>query len=181
MFKDAIDTASESADIEIAEELLRFFVTVHDKACFAATLFTCYELIRPDVVLELAWRYGYNDYAMPFLVQYLRHVHDKLHIFETRTAPPKEEVNPANDPAALGMMGNMMLGNETLMITNGSSFGGAPYGPPGGFGGMASIPDPYNQQPAGMYGVPGYGMPPIAPIGFPGGGMPSAGGFGGQW
>lgn len=67
MFKDAIDTAAESADIDIAEDLLRFFVSIHDRACFAATLYTCYDLIRPDVALELAWRHGFMDYSMPFL------------------------------------------------------------------------------------------------------------------
>jgi clathrin heavy chain len=41
MYKDAIDTASESKDQELAEELLRFFVSVHDKSCFTATLHTC--------------------------------------------------------------------------------------------------------------------------------------------
>ena len=67
MYKDAIDTAAESADVELAEELLRFFVTVQDRACFAATLFTCYDLIRPDTAVELAWRNGYTDYAMPYV------------------------------------------------------------------------------------------------------------------
>ena len=67
MFKDAIDTAAESGDVDIAEDLLRFFVSVADRASFSATLYTCYDLIRPDVVLELAWRNGYTDFAMPFM------------------------------------------------------------------------------------------------------------------
>lgn len=67
MFKDAIDTANESQDVDIAEDLLRFFVSIQDKACFSATLYTCYDLIRPDTALELAWRYGYSDFAMPYM------------------------------------------------------------------------------------------------------------------
>ena len=58
MYKDAIDTTAESADADVAEDLLRFFVSVHDKACFAACLFTCYDLIKPDVAIELAWQIG---------------------------------------------------------------------------------------------------------------------------
>ena len=58
MYKDAIDTAAESGDKDLAEEVLRFFVSVQDKACFAATLYTCYDLIKPDVAMELAWRNG---------------------------------------------------------------------------------------------------------------------------
>ena len=67
MYKDAIDTAAESADGDVAEDLLRFFVSVHDKACFAATLFSCYDLMKPDVAMELAWRNGYTDYVMPYM------------------------------------------------------------------------------------------------------------------
>jgi clathrin heavy chain len=67
MFKDAIDTAAESSDAEIAEDLLRFFVSVEDKPCFAATMCSCYDLISPDVAVELAWRNGYTDYAMPYM------------------------------------------------------------------------------------------------------------------
>jgi clathrin heavy chain len=46
MYKDAIDTAAESGDTELAEELLRFFVNIGDKECFCATLYTTYGLIR---------------------------------------------------------------------------------------------------------------------------------------
>jgi clathrin heavy chain len=67
MYKDAIDTAAESKDADIAEELLRFFVSVNDRGSFSATLFTCYDLIRPDIALELAWRYGYSDFTMPYM------------------------------------------------------------------------------------------------------------------
>ena len=69
MYKDAIDTASVSNDYDITEDLLRYFVTgsENNEASFAAMLYTTYDLIRPDVVLELAWRYKYNDYAMPYL------------------------------------------------------------------------------------------------------------------
>ena len=67
MYKDAIDTAADSGDQKIAEELLEFFVNVGDKPCFAATLFTCSKLIRPEVVMEYAWKNGLMDFAMPFL------------------------------------------------------------------------------------------------------------------
>ena len=55
-----------------------FFVENKQPECFAAALFTCYELIRPDVVLELAWRNELMDFAMPFMVQTFREYHTKL-------------------------------------------------------------------------------------------------------
>ena len=36
---------------------------------FSVCLYTCYELIKPDVVLELCWRYNLMDYGMPFMIQ----------------------------------------------------------------------------------------------------------------
>ena len=69
MYKDAIDTAGVSRNQAIAEELLKFFINVGDKECFAATLYTCYDLVRPDVALELAWKNQIMDMAMPFMIQ----------------------------------------------------------------------------------------------------------------
>ena len=31
--------------------------------------FQCYDLLRPDVILELAWRHKIMDFAMPYLIQ----------------------------------------------------------------------------------------------------------------
>ena len=49
-----METAAQSGDPEIAEELLRFYVEQKERECFAAALFTCYDLIRPDVALEVS-------------------------------------------------------------------------------------------------------------------------------
>lgn len=43
------------------------------KECFASCLFICYDLIRPDVALELAWFNGMIDFAFPYLLQV--HIH----------------------------------------------------------------------------------------------------------
>jgi len=63
---------------DLAEELLYFFVDQEQRECFAACLFVCYELIRPDVVLELAWRCNLMNFAMPFMVQSFRDFDDKI-------------------------------------------------------------------------------------------------------
>jgi clathrin heavy chain len=39
------------------------------KECFASCLFVCYDLIRPDVALELAWMNNIIDFAFPYLLQ----------------------------------------------------------------------------------------------------------------
>jgi len=64
--------AGESRDTELAEDLLEWFLERQRFECFSAGLYTCYDLLRPDVVLEQAWRHGIVDYAMPYLIQVMR-------------------------------------------------------------------------------------------------------------
>jgi len=84
LWGDAMETAAESRNQELAESLLYFFVGRGEKECFAACLFTCYELIRPDTVLELAWRHGLNDFAMPFVIQSFRNYNEKMNTLASK-------------------------------------------------------------------------------------------------
>ncbi|KAG8493177.1 hypothetical protein CXB51_010606 [Gossypium anomalum] len=73
IYKDAMETASQSGDRELAEELLVYFIEQGKKECFASCLCVCYDLIRADVVLELAWINDMIDFAFPYLLQILLH------------------------------------------------------------------------------------------------------------
>lgn len=64
--------ACDSRNTEIAEELIAWFLEIGRSDCFAACLYSCYDLLRPDVILELGWRHNIMDFAMPYLVQVLR-------------------------------------------------------------------------------------------------------------
>lgn len=64
--------AAESKDAELAETLLQWFLEEGRKECFAACLFASYDLLHPDVVLELAWRHNIMDFAMPYFIQVMR-------------------------------------------------------------------------------------------------------------
>lgn len=35
-------------------------------------LFQCYDLLKPDVIMELAWKHGITDFAMPYFIQVMR-------------------------------------------------------------------------------------------------------------
>ncbi|TPX38293.1 hypothetical protein SmJEL517_g00095 [Synchytrium microbalum] len=141
LYKDAMDTAAESREVEVAEELLQYFITSDKKECFAACLYTCYDLLRPDVVLEVAWRHQWQDFAMPYLIQVLREYTAKVDVLEKANAERtvKEEEKEKETTA--------ILPNQTLMITYA---GGAP--PPAGFtpSAVAYAPPPQN--------VNGYGF-----------------------
>lgn len=73
-------TASTSASTEIAEELLSYFVDIGNKECFAALLFVCFDLLRSDVVEELSWQHGLNDFYMPYRIQVQRSLVDKVRV-----------------------------------------------------------------------------------------------------
>jgi len=78
LFKDAIVTASVSNSVEVAEDLLTYFVDIGNKECFAAVLYVCFDLMRSDVVEELSWRQGLNDFYMPYRIQNQRTLVDKV-------------------------------------------------------------------------------------------------------
>eukprot|EP00244_Chara_vulgaris_P005642 TRINITY_DN2195_c0_g1_i1.p2 TRINITY_DN2195_c0_g1~~TRINITY_DN2195_c0_g1_i1.p2 ORF type:complete len:157 (-),score=33.88 TRINITY_DN2195_c0_g1_i1:1230-1700(-) len=67
-----MDTAAASGSRELAEDLLYFFVEQGKKECFAACLYTCYDLIRCDVAIELSWVNKMMDCSTPYMLQYLR-------------------------------------------------------------------------------------------------------------
>mmetsp|Transcript_8377 Transcript_8377/g.18304 ORF Transcript_8377/g.18304 Transcript_8377/m.18304 type:complete len:275 (-) Transcript_8377:97-921(-) len=164
MWKDAVDTANESADAAIIESLLRFFCSKGEKECFCAALYTCYSHISPDVVLELGWLNGYHNFVIPYFIQNLKQTHDRLLLLEERTAPPEEDEN-AQDAIA-NTFGGLSGGfGNVLMIENGGgmmnatgsphSFNGAP-----DMSGFATVQVPSPQNGYGhMHNNLGMGMP----------------------
>ena len=94
LFKDAIITAATSSSTEVAEELLGYFVDIGNKECFAAILFVCFDLLRPDIVGELSWQHGLNDFYMPYKIQVQRSTADKVCHLPTCVNRLAEEVFP---------------------------------------------------------------------------------------
>lgn len=139
----------------------RYFVEVEAKECFAAALFTCYEHVRPDVVLELSWRHNIMDYAMPYLVQVTRDYTAKVDALEAESHKRNDKekaAQEANEQQAGMGMGAGMPG-APLMLTMGG-------------GGMGQQMDPYMMAQGGGMQTMG-GMPQM------GGGM-GMGGMGGM-
>jgi clathrin heavy chain len=75
-----METVAVSGSPELAEELLRWFVEAKEPECFAACLYTCYELLRPDVVLEVAWMHKLMDYAMPYMIMAVKEFSGKVRL-----------------------------------------------------------------------------------------------------
>jgi len=123
LFKDALQTAAESRHQEVAEDLLKFFVEISNHPAFAACLYACYDLIRPDVALELAWRNHLIDFVMPFIVQYIRDLTSRVDVLESYHKA-KEEKKDDEKPDAF------KAGSVTIEDA-----------PAYGMGGMGGIPD----------------------------------------
>lgn len=140
LFKDAIETSAISGKADIVEDLLRYFVDIGHRECYTGMLYACNDLIRPDVVLELSWRHGLNDFTMPYMINMLSQQTKEISLLkadnEARKAKEKEqETTEDNTP---------ILGASRLMITSGPTGGAST---PGGYGqpnGFAPQPTGYN-------------------------------------
>jgi len=80
-------------------------------------LYACYELIRPDLVLELSWRHGMQDFTMPYMINMLCQQTKKIAMLESdneaRKAKEKEQEKTEDTTP--------ILGGSRLMITAGPS------------------------------------------------------------
>eukprot|EP00730_Choanoeca_flexa_P006582 TRINITY_DN12179_c0_g1_i1.p1 TRINITY_DN12179_c0_g1~~TRINITY_DN12179_c0_g1_i1.p1 ORF type:complete len:1670 (+),score=638.03 TRINITY_DN12179_c0_g1_i1:88-5097(+) len=110
LYKDAMEYAAESRDPDAAKSLLDYFVEIDDKECFAACCFTCYDLLQPDVVTELAWRNGMMDFAMPYLIQVMKEYMGKVDMLNQHHVEKKAEEESQPPTPAMGMQQLMLTG-----------------------------------------------------------------------
>eukprot|EP00246_Nothoceros_aenigmaticus_P001174 TRINITY_DN1157_c0_g1_i1.p1 TRINITY_DN1157_c0_g1~~TRINITY_DN1157_c0_g1_i1.p1 ORF type:complete len:1698 (-),score=398.34 TRINITY_DN1157_c0_g1_i1:654-5747(-) len=148
LYKDAMETVSQSGDRELAEELLAFFVDQGKKECFASCLYTCYDLIRADVAMELAWLNNMMDFAFPFVLQFLREYTGKVDdLVKDKLEAQADVKSKEKDEKDMVAQQNMYAQLLPLALP-------APPMPGmgGGYdGGMAYMPS----------AIPTYGMPPM--------------------
>lgn len=122
LFKDAMEYAAESKNPDVAEELLAWFLEKNSFDCFAACLFQCYDLLHPDVILELAWRHNIMDFAMPYLIQVTREYTSKVDkLVESEQRRAEEHSEQEHKP--------MIMPEPQLMLTAGPGIIGPGYSP----------------------------------------------------
>merc|ERR1712048_324311 len=119
MYKDAMETARDSGNVDLAESLLRYFVDSDLNECFGACLYTCYDLVNADVALELAWRKGQLNFAMPYLIQVLREYTGRIDALDKKTIKKEQEEeknkSASNDYVPDYVMSAMMPGGPAGM------------------------------------------------------------------
>eukprot|EP00698_Gefionella_okellyi_P003029 TRINITY_DN12851_c0_g1_i1.p1 TRINITY_DN12851_c0_g1~~TRINITY_DN12851_c0_g1_i1.p1 ORF type:complete len:1713 (+),score=451.79 TRINITY_DN12851_c0_g1_i1:76-5214(+) len=172
LWQSAMETAAESKDQDIAENLVRFFIDQDLPECFAAALFTCYDLLRPDVILELGWRKGIIDYAMPYLVQMVREYTGKIDGVISQLAKEKEERKKKEESAAAEQEAGAVVYDNVAGMPVDGGMGGfmAPqsmvYPPQSGY--VVGVDPQTAMQMAAMSGYPPSVMPGMS-MGMPGG------------
>ncbi|KAH3986603.1 clathrin heavy chain [Parastagonospora nodorum] len=138
LFKDAIETSAMSTKSEIVEDLLRYFVDIGSRECYVGMLYACYDLIRPDVILEMSWRHGLHDFTMPYMINLLSRQTAALTALqkdnEERKAREASQQKKEEDTPILG---------SRLMLTQGPIASAPSPGPYGQANGIAPQPTGY--------------------------------------
>ncbi|XP_075983548.1 clathrin heavy chain [Anticarsia gemmatalis] len=151
LYADAMEYAAESRQPDVAEELLNWFLERDNYECFSACLYQCYDLLKPDVVIELAWRHNIMDFAMPFLIQTVRELTTKVEKLEEADA--KRSTESAEHEAKPAM-----IMEPQLMLTAGPSMQYPGVVPGVGVAAQQASPYAYAAQAPSPAPYHGYGM-----------------------
>ncbi|KAG5490034.1 hypothetical protein JKF63_00153 [Porcisia hertigi] len=110
LFEDAIEAAAESGDAELVGGLLDYFVKDYPE-CFAACLYTCFDLVKPATVLQKAWLNQRVEIVMPYMIQVMENYSNKIDKMErlmtdaqTAAKDAARRAGPLQGPGALPLM-----------------------------------------------------------------------------
>ncbi|OHT11249.1 Clathrin heavy chain 1 [Tritrichomonas foetus] len=174
LYGDCIETAAQSRSSDVVDPLLKFFCQEKLFECFAAATYVCYDLVQPDVILELAWRNNAIDFAMPYLIQNMREQNATIAKISAQLEQTDQKVDETKEIAQTA---------TAIAVTasqQGTGYAASPFpdaGFPGDAAGFNSMPPQPMPGSANAF-APG----PMGGMGAPMGGFPpqagSAGGFG---
>lgn len=148
-----METVAESSDPVLCEDLMRYIMTMQDKELFAAMLYTCYDLIKPDVALEVAWRQDLQEFVMPYFIQFVKDLTSRVEVVQKGT----EDIKKKEDQKAEEQM-NRPLDMDMNMMFPGMpqpNVGGPMAIMPAG-GNMMNMGGGFNANPNPMGGMGGF-------------------------
>lgn len=104
-----------------------------NRECYVGMLYACYDLIRPDLILELSWRNGLNDFTMPYMINMLaqqtKAIAELKADNDARKAKEKEQEKVEDNTPILG--NRLMITAGPIANTGRAS--PATFGAPNGF------------------------------------------------
>ena len=88
---------------------------IGSRECYVGMLYACYDLIRPDVIMEVSWRHGLHDFTMPFMINFLSEQTRTIEQLkkdneERKSRETTQKTEEDNTP---------ILGGSRLMLTQG--------------------------------------------------------------
>ncbi|KAF5212039.1 Clathrin heavy chain 1 [Clavispora lusitaniae] len=128
LWADLIKTVTISKSTKLAHELLDYFVETGNHECFVALLYSSYDLVEFDYVLELSWLHNLSNFIKPYEISIVYENRKKLDEVYDDLQKRKQAEEKDDEPAT----------GQPLMITGGpvaQNFTGLGYQPTGtGFG-----------------------------------------------
>lgn len=109
LWADLIKTASISKSTKIAHDLLDYFVETGNHECFVALLYSAYDHIEHDYVLEVSWLHNLANFVKPYEIS-VAYENQKLLNEVYGDLQKRKEAEKSADEPAIG---------QPLMITNG--------------------------------------------------------------
>ena len=103
-----IRTVAISKSKKIAHELLDYFVETGNHECFVALLYTSYEFIANDYVMELSWLHNLSNFIKPYEISIAFENQKKLNKY-TKIYKEKADRKQEEEPGV----------GQPLMLTNG--------------------------------------------------------------
>lgn len=96
-YPEAIHIARRSASRELAEDLCEYFLqSLKSPDYFAATLQLCYGLLRPHVVMQMAWLSHSVHEVMPFMIRSVADLTERVEKLESvERSDRREKASPS--------------------------------------------------------------------------------------
>ncbi|CRG97759.1 clathrin heavy chain, putative [Plasmodium gallinaceum] len=90
-YKDAIEIARVSKNNTYIEDLINYFIEINNKEAFCACLIVCYDLLKPDYILEIIWSSGFTDQAMLYFIQIVSDYTNQIDIMKKQIEDMQKE------------------------------------------------------------------------------------------
>ncbi|CAG9472260.1 clathrin heavy chain, putative [Plasmodium vivax] len=115
-YKDAIEIARVSKNNSYVEDLINFFIEIKNKEALCACLIVCYDILKPDYILEIVWTSGFKDQAMLYFIQVISDYTSQIDAMKKQIEDMQKEKkmnkSAPNDFAANDFAANDFAGND---------------------------------------------------------------------
>ncbi|ANQ10978.1 Clathrin heavy chain [Plasmodium coatneyi] len=116
-YKDAIEIARVSKNNSYVEDLINFFIEIKNKEALCACLIVCYDILKPDYILEIVWTSGYKDQAMLYFIQVISDYTNQIDVMKKQIEDMQKE-KKMNKSAPNDFAANSMPGQFNYSLNN---------------------------------------------------------------